>query len=65
MVKNMPANAGDPGSIPGSDPLEKQMAIPIPAFLLGNPTVSHGIIESDTTWRLNSNSSSWILEAVL
>ena len=23
VVKNMPANAGDPGSIPGSDPLEK------------------------------------------
>ena len=26
-VKNLPANAGEPGSIPGSeDPLEKEMA---------------------------------------
>ena len=27
MIKNLPANAGDPGSIPGpEDPLEKEMA---------------------------------------
>ena len=44
MEKNLPANAGDPGSIPVSeDPLEKEMATPIPVFLLGNPTDSHGI----------------------
>ena len=27
MVKNPPASAGDTGSIPGQDPLEKEMAI--------------------------------------
>jgi len=39
MVKNSPANAGNVGSIPGSeDPLEKEMATH-PVFLPGK---SHG-----------------------
>ena len=39
MAKNLPANAGDPGSILGwEDPLEKEMA-PIPVFL---PEEFHG-----------------------
>ena len=34
MVKNLPANSGDVGSIRGEDPLEEEMAS---VFLLGNP----------------------------
>ena len=38
MVKNPPANAGDSGSIPGSeDPLEKKMATHSSIFAWENP----------------------------
>ena len=53
MVKNLPANAGDVGSIPGSqeDPLKKEMAthFSVLAWDWGHKTV-HGVTkESDTT----------------
>ena len=63
-VKNLPANAGDVGSIPGSeDPLREGRATHTPAFLLEDPkdrgawwaTVQEATKESDTTERLNNN----------
>ena len=55
MVKNLPANAGDTGSISGwEDPLEKEMD-PTPVFLLGKShgqrslaATVHGVTKSQT-----------------
>ena len=39
MIKNPPANAGDPGSIPDLDnPMEEENGHPLEYFCLGNPT---------------------------
>ena len=68
MVKNLPANTGDVGSIPGSeDPLGEGKATHTPAFLLEDPTdrgawwatVQEATKESDTTERLNNNTKGW------
>ena len=58
MVKNLPANEGDAGLIPGSEnPLEKEMALQYSC--LGNPmdrgvwqAIVHRVAELDTTERL-------------
>ena len=60
-IKNLPANAGDIGSIPGwEDPLEKEMATHSSTLswerqrdLVGYITL--GCKELDMTWRLNNN----------
>ena len=59
VVKNLPANAGDTGLIPGSrrSPGEGN-SNPLPDTCLGNPMDREcGVAKkSDTTWRLNNNS---------
>ena len=65
MVKNLPTNAGDAGSIPrwGRDPLEKGNGNPLHHSCLGNPmdrgawrAPVHGVAkELDTTQPLNNN----------
>ena len=64
MVKNLPANAGDVGSIPGLErPLGKRNDNPLQYSCLGNPmdrgawrATTHGVAnELDTTQRLNKN----------
>ena len=64
-VKNLPANAGEPGSIPKSqDPLEMEMASrsSILAWEISwteepGGLWSNGVTEElDATWRLNKNS---------
>ena len=67
MVKNLPANAGDMGWIPGSgrSPGEGN-GYPLQSSCLGNPmdreawwATTHGVTkESDMTLRLN-NSNNW------
>ena len=64
MVKNLPANAGDPGLIPesGRSP-EEGNGNPLQYFCLGNPvdrgawwaTVNGVAKESDVTEQLNNN----------
>ena len=63
--KNLPANAGDAGSIPGSGrPPGEGNGHPLQHSCLGNPmdrgawqATAHGVTkESDTTERLNINS---------
>ena len=64
VVKNLPANAGDLGSIPGSGRSpEEGSGNPLQYSCLGNPmdrgawwtTVPWGCKQSNTTERLNSN----------
>ena len=66
MVKNPPANAGDVGSIPGKDPIEKEMATRNCQYsCLENPmdreawrATVHGIAkELNMTEQLNTSSS--------
>ena len=65
MVKNLPANAGDAGSIPGSeDPLEKGMATQSSIFAGRVPWTEDradyspwGCKESDTTECLSMHTS--------
>ena len=70
-VKNLPANAGDPGSIPGSERSPGGgNGHPLQFSCLENPidrstwqTTIHGVAESDidTTERLNYNSNKQLL----
>ena len=63
MVKNPPANAGDTGSVPGSERCPGEGKSSPPQYsCLGNPMgrrawwdKSMGSKESDTTWQLNNN----------
>ena len=66
MLKNLLANAGDAGYIPGQeDPLEKGMATPLQYFCLGSPkdrggwsaTVHGAAKESHVTERLQQQHS--------
>ena len=60
MVKNLPANAGDVGSLPGlGRSLTEGNGQPATVFLPGKfdgqeNLVGHGIAELDTTQRLNN-----------
>ena len=56
VVKNLPASAGDMGSILGpDDPLEKEMVTQLQQFCLRNPmdrgawqVIAHGVTKSQT-----------------
>ena len=62
MVKNLPANAGDVGSIPGwEDPLKEEMATHCSILAWRTPwteepsgATAHGVAELGMTWRLNN-----------
>ena len=60
MVKNLPANAGDAGLIPGlgRSPGARNVNSPTPLFLLGNPwTEEPGRQESMASQRVRDNSA--------
>ena len=68
VVKNLPANAGDSGSVPGlgGSPGEG-IGNPLQHSCLGNPVdrgtwraTACGVTESDTTERLNNSQLLWI-----
>ena len=68
MVKNLPANAGNLGLIPGTgrSPGEGN-GNPLQYSCLGNPmdrgvwwATVHGVTESDMTEQLNNNQMGWI-----
>ena len=66
VVKNLPANAGDVGSIPGlEDPMEEEMATHSSVLTLGNPRDGgawwasvYGVAQSRTRLKQLSSSSS-------
>ena len=61
MVKNLPANAEDTGSIPGwEDPLEEEIGNPLQYSCLGNPLdrgacAVHGVAELNMTQQGNND----------